>query len=265
MGAILLDYEQARDGKTPRVISWLESAVLAGAGILLPMLCFAASLKRYPGAPDYQRGSWCDYLTLVPSVMASWPFAPLLFAATFAMAVLVISPHRVAHSWLLRWALYSGAILASQYALIQAIAIAEPAAPLSAGTFVALAAGAIATVLMLGGFWIVPRVPRIKLMYWLPCVVVIPIAAVVAWRVTLPIVLISAVFGALLAPAVTLAAYLRVSYIVWKLAREEPRIGGRIPLSVPLAWLATYGIAGTVAFINAIDLYNSLPKIPPDC
>src|SRR5580698_6428011 len=126
MSTIVLDYAREPDAQKRRLIGWGESAVLATAGILLPMGCFAASLNRYPGAPDYQRGQWSDYLTLVPSVRASWPFAPLLFAATFAMAVLVIVPPRVAQSWLLRWALYSGAILSAQYTLIQAIAFEEP-------------------------------------------------------------------------------------------------------------------------------------------
>ena len=36
-------------------------------------------------------------------------------------------------------------------------------------------------------------------------------------------------------------------------------------LLVPLAWLTTYGATWVVAVINAIDLYNSLPKKPPDC
>jgi hypothetical protein len=269
MGTIVLDYVQPRDEQRRRVIGWLESAVLAGAGILLPMFCFAASLNRYPGGPDFQTGRWSDYLTLTPSVTASWPFAPLLFAATFAMAVLVITPHRVLRSWLLRWALYSGAILSAQYTLIQAIAIAEPRAILSLGTFAAIIAGAIATLLMLGALWIVPRVPRIKPAGWLPCILLMFAAAVVAvagWRVTLPIMLISAMLCAIVAPALTLAAYLRVSYIVWKLApAAEPRASVRIRLCVPPAWLATYGIAWVIAFINAIDLYNSLPKSPPDC
>jgi hypothetical protein len=106
MGTILLDYAQPRDDQSRRVIGWLEGAVLAGAGILLPMGCFAASFNRYPGGPYYQRGEWFDCLTLVPSVGASWPFAPLLFAAAYAMAVLVIAPQRVAQSWLLRWSFW---------------------------------------------------------------------------------------------------------------------------------------------------------------
>ncbi len=265
MGTIVLDYAQPQGDQRRRVIGWLEGAVLAAAGILLPMGCFAASLNRYPGAPDFQRGEWLDYLTLVPSVRASWPFAPLLFAATFAMAVLVIAPHRVVQSWLLRWALYSGAILAAQYTLIQAIAITEPGALLSVGTIVAIGAAGIATAAALGGLWTVPRLPRIKPVYWLPCAIVLPIAVVVFWRITLPVVLLSAMLGAIVAPAVTLAAYLRVSVIVWKLAQQEPRAGGRIGLRVPLVWLATYGVAWVLAFISAIDLYNSLPKKPPDC
>jgi hypothetical protein len=265
MSTIALDYLRPGDDQSRRVIGWRESVVLAGAGILLPMVCFAASLNRYLGAPDFQRGEWSDYLTLMPSVMASWPFAPLLFAATFAMAVLVIAPHRVVHSRVLRWALYSGVILAAQYTLIQAIAIAEPSGLLSWGTLAAISGVAIATVLMLGGLWLVPRVPRIKLVYCLPSVVVVFIAAAVGWRIALPIVLVSAILIAAVAPAITLAAYLRFSYIVWKLAGEEPRADRRILLGVPLAWLATYGIAWGVAFINAIELYNSLPKTPPDC
>jgi hypothetical protein len=30
-------------------------------------------------------------------------------------------------------------------------------------------------------------------------------------------------------------------------------------------WLTIYGGAWVLAVINAIDLYNSLPKTPPDC
>jgi hypothetical protein len=92
-----------------------------------------------------------------------------------------------------------------------------------------------------------------------------PLAAVVFWRVTLPFILLSAMLIAIVAPALTLAAYLRVSFIVWKLAQQEPRAGGRIGLRVPLVWLTTYGVAWVVAIINAIELYNSLPKTPPDC
>jgi hypothetical protein len=264
MSTIVLNYAQPRDDQR-RIISWLESAVLAAGGILLPMICFAASIKRYPGAPDYQRGEWLDCLTLVPSVLASWPFAPLLFASTFALAVLVIAPHRVARSWLLRSALYSGAILAAQYTLIQAIAIAEPVAPLSVATVIAVGATGIATLLALGGLWIVARLPSIKPVIWVPCAILIPLASIAAWRITLPFILISAMLFAIVAPALTLAVYLRVSFIVWKLAQQEPRTSGRIGLRVPLVWLATYGTAWVLAFINAIELYNSLPKKPPDC
>jgi hypothetical protein len=206
-----------------------------------------------------------DYLTLVPSVRASWTFAPLLFAASFAMAVLVISPHRVARSWLLRWALYSGAILAAQYTLIQAIAIVEPRAPLSIGTLVAVGAGVIATLLAFGGLWIIRQLPRIKPTHWLWCLILLPLGAVASWRITLPFVLISVMLFAIIAPAMTLAVYLRVSVIARKLAQQEPRASGRIGFRVPLVWLTTYGAAWVFAIINAIDLYNSLPKKPPDC
>jgi len=204
-------------------------------------------------------------LTLVPSVTASWPFAPLLFAATYAMAVALIAPYRAAQSWLLRWALYSGAILAAQYTVIQAIAFGEPGALLSVGTILAIGAGGIATVLALGGLWTVPRLPRIKPAYWLACAILMLAAAVPGWRIALAAILIGAMLVAIVAPALTLAAYLRVSFIVWKLAQQDPRAAGRIGLRVPLVWMTTYGTAWVLAVINAIDLYNSLPKTPPDC
>jgi hypothetical protein len=265
MGTIVLDYAQPWDDQKRRVISMLEGAVLAAAGILLPIGCFATSSNRYLLEPNFQQGKWSDYLTLVPSVMASWPFAPLLFAATYAMAVLVIAPHRVVQSWLLRWALYSGTILAAQYTLIQAIAFAEPGALLSIGTIVVVGAAGIVTLLALGGLWIIPRLPRIKPAFWLPCAILMPPAAVVGWRITLPVIALGAMLVALVAPALALAVYLRVSYIVWKLAQQEPRAERRIGLRVPLVWLTTYGTAWVLAVINAIDLYNSLPKTPPDC
>jgi len=269
METIALDYAPPPDPQNRRPITWLESAVLAAAGIFLPMLCFAASLNLYPGGPVYQRGQWLDYLTILPSVRASYPFAPLLFAATFAMAVLVIAPHRVAQSWLLRWALYSGAILSAQYTLIQALAVAEPAKLLSLATFAALVAAVIVTFLALALLWALPRLsplPRIKLAYWLPFTILIPVAAAVLfWRITLPLIVISTIFVAIVAPALTLAAYLRVSFIVSKLAQQQPPPARRIRLRIPLIWLTTYAAAWTLAFINAIDLYNSLPKTPPDC
>jgi hypothetical protein len=52
MITIPLNYAHPKDDPTRRVISLLESAVLAAAGILLPMLCFAASINRYPGGPN---------------------------------------------------------------------------------------------------------------------------------------------------------------------------------------------------------------------
>jgi hypothetical protein len=265
MGTIALAYAPPQDHQSRRLITWLESAILAFAGILIPMLCFAASLNLYPGGPVYQRGRWLDYLTLLPSVRSSYPFAPLLFAATFAMAVLVIAPHRVAQSWLLRWALFSGAILSAQYTLIQALAIVDPDKLLSFGTFIAVAAAAIATLFALGILWLIPHFPRIKLRYFLPATILIPLAAILFWRITLPFILISAMLTAMIAPAITLAAYLRVSFIVWKLSQQEPRSAQRPRFRVPLVWLATYAAAWALAFINAIDLYNSLPKIPPDC
>jgi hypothetical protein len=102
-------------------------------------------------------------------------------------------------------------------------------------------------------------------MYWLPCLIFLCFVAAVSWRITLPMALLSMILGAVAAPAITLAAYLRISYIVWKQAPEQPRAGLPIRLGVPLAWLATYGTAWVLAFINAIELYNSLPKTPPDC
>ena len=116
------------------------------------------------------------------------------------MTILLIAPHRVAQSWLLRWALYSGAILSAQYTLIQAIAIADPSAPLSLGTFLALIAAVIATLLSLGALWIVPRIPRIKLAYWLPCAILIPFAAAFAWRITLPFIFLCMMLVAITAP-----------------------------------------------------------------
>ncbi len=263
MSTIPLDYAQVRDDPQRRIIGGLECAVLAMVGILLPNGCFALTFNRYFGGPEFQRGKWFDRLTLVPGVAASWPFAPLLFAATFALAVLIISPHRVAQSWLLRWALYSGAILAAQYTLIQAIAMAEPAAPLSVGTLVAVGGAGITTLLGLGGLWLVPRLPNIKRAYWLPCTILFPLAAIAGWRITLPVILIGGLLVAVIAPALTLAVYLRL------VTRTE--IGARAAgargraLRVPFVWLTAFGAAWVVAFINAVELYNSLPKTPPDC
>ena len=119
----------------------------------------------------------------------------------------------------------------------------------------------------------VPRLPGVKPAYWVPCTILMFLAAVIGWRIALPFVLVSGLLLSIVAPALTLAVYLRASFIVWKLAEEGPRAGGgaywrtfgRRGLGVPLAWLTTYGMAWVIALINTIDLYNALPKKPPDC
>ena len=102
----------------------------------------------------------------------------------------------------------------------------EPRAPLSVGTLVAVGATAIATLLALAALWTVPLLPRIKPAYWVPCAILLLVVAVVCWRITLPVILLISILCAIVAPALTLAAYLRVSRIAWKLAQKEPHAGG---------------------------------------
>jgi hypothetical protein len=266
MSNLILNYAQPQQDQNRPILTRAERVVLALVGIFLPMLCFAASLNHYPGAPDYQAGRWFDYLALIPSPQASWPFAPFMFAPTFALAILVIAPGRAASSWLLRFALYSGSILSAQFTLIQAIAFSEPAAPLSLATIIGLGIAAVITLLALGALWLIRRLPHIKLAYWLPCVLLIPPAAVMEFHIALPIVLLTMLITALVAPALTLAAYLRISYLLWKLAPQPQSSAPQGKnLRIPLIWLITYASAWLLAFLNAIELYNSLPKTPPDC
>jgi hypothetical protein len=57
-----------------------------------------------------------------------------------------------------------------------------------------------------------------------------------------PAILVSEMLIALVARALTLATYPRFSFIVWKLAEQEPRAAGRLGFRMPSAWLTTYGV-----------------------
>jgi len=267
MSTLVLDYAPPAPSPSRRIIPWTETVVLGGAGIALPMLCFAVSMNRYMGAPQWQRGFLTDHLTLVASGRAGWPFAPLLFAAIFSMGIALISPSRAARSWLLRYSIYSGVILSAQYTLIQMMAIVEPASWFGWGMAGVVAAAVIATGLSAGGIWLSRHFGSIKSNVWLPLVILAIIAAVVFWRLALPMVIFSVMAVAIGAPALSLAAYLRAAILVRRLAHGEsqPAAHHRLRLLIGLLWLATYGIAWTIAMMNAVDLYRALPTKPPDC
>jgi hypothetical protein len=263
MSTAVLEYALPAPTRLRRAIGLCESLVLAGAAIGLPLLCLALSARRYPGAPEFQRGHWNDYLTLLPSGRAVWPFVPLLFAAMFAMGVTLIRPERTARSWVLRYAVYSGVVLSAQFTLIQMIALFDPSAWMTWEMLGAVVATIITTALAAGMIWATKFLGYIKPVVWVPSLIFLAIAAVLFHQQAIMVVLLTAMAIALIAPALTLAAYLRAANLVRKLAREQSTPQRRV--FIGFVWLATYGLAWILAMINAIELYRSLPIKPPDC
>jgi len=267
MSTLILNYAPPTPTQPRRILPRMEAVVLSAAGIALPLLCFAASARRYPGAPEYQTGRYFDYLLLVPSLRASWPFAPLLFAAVFALAIALISPTRVARSWLLRYAIYSGAVLSLQYTVIQMIALFEPTSWLTWSMFGALTASLAATAFSVTILWLTRYLTHLKPYIWIPTLSLLLILSILLWPHSLIALIFPLMATALIAPALTLAAYLRVALLVTKLspANSNTLIKPHRRAPITCAWLATYSMSWALAMMNAIELYHSLPTKPPDC
>ncbi len=115
--------------------SWPARAAFMFTGVVLPIICFAISL---PEQPEWQSGNLQDYAQLLLAHKPSIPLYPFLLYNMTCMTLLVFAPGRFVKSFVVRFGVYTGVLLAVQYWVVFVIALAGGANPFAAVSFAAL-------------------------------------------------------------------------------------------------------------------------------
>lgn len=115
--------------------SWPARAAFMFTGVVLPIICFAISL---PDPPEWQSGNLQDYAQLLLAHKPSVPLYPFLLYNMTCMTLLVFAPGRFVKSFVVRFGIYTGVLLAVQYWVVFVIALAGDANPFAAVSAAAL-------------------------------------------------------------------------------------------------------------------------------
>jgi hypothetical protein len=238
----------------PRQVPILEAILHVGFGIVLPPICFAMAFGGYPALDrPWKSGELRMYAGLIPRGSCAWPFYPLLLYSMASLVIAVIAPTRAFASFPVRLGVYSGAILALQFSIIQLICL--QGAPGLLGVFIG--------VPILMGFyeglrWILRRFAReLRLIYLSGVLLLFGAAALLSisgqWR----LLFIPGMFCLVFAPMLALATYLTISRLVWSNAEGGSRVW------LWLMWTGSYGVAWWLSIAAVLDEYSRLPKAAP--
>lgn len=257
-GQPVLDYAGPRhvergSGPIPPGLRW--AGVVAGA--VLPVICFTWAVHGYPLGPEWQSGRIEDYAKLFMHGRVSWPFFPLLAVCITCMVMACRDPARNGARWWVRWGVYAGVPLATQYCVIAALTgsngtMASLTWPVGMGV-AAVAIGAVVTWLANLAYH---RFPPERVNFFLGAMLILTVMA-------LPVgIMIVAT-----APALTFATYLAVSIALRRFAtvdeaaRRGPGLGGEVATGA--IGLGAYAGAWAMAVREAIRMYQTLPPTPP--
>lgn len=227
-----------------------ERALYALIVVALPIICFSLSdiLK-----PEWQTGKFSDYTTLMLLPGVSIFFFPFLLYAMVCMALILIVPERFAPSFIVRFGVYTGTLLALQYAI------------LTAGTDFIIVSTVSAVVLILGK-WLLGKLKSTFVAIGIVLLLFILTGiGLLIWRqIDFPQLLFLALIAFLSASPFLCLAIAAVTTV--KLIRlYETKSFTFVRGASLLTWLASYGFAWRFSILKAIEVYHSLPPQPPDC
>ncbi len=226
-----------------------ERVLYALIVIVLPVVCFSLSDEL---KPDWQSGQLSDYAALLLIPQVAWFFFPFLVYSVVCLLLLLVAPQRFVAHFVVRFGIYTGAVLALQYVI------------LVAGTDFALMSAISASILILCKL-VFGKTKSKKLAIGV-LLFLVSAGLIVAMGtnsiVQLPFLLSVAVLIA--APYLCLTV---AGVTAFKLIRHyETKISLSLwPGAGVLAWLAAYGLAWRFSILRAIEVYHSLPTAPPDC
>jgi hypothetical protein len=227
--------------------------------IAMPTIAFGATELF---GPEWQDGNLNSYVALLLTPEASWIFFPLLAFSIVCYIVLLINPTRYASYFLVRFGVYTGALLAMQFSILSALIFFH-----NGNLFFSI----ILTILWISPIFISKVYPLVQLgeMLKKTIIILLSILAVVGliasiWTsfAVLPFVFILMVVTTA-APFWILLIYLQAA--TWLFNNYELKISIQKGFGI-FAWIAVYAIAWRYDILKMYELYAALPpQPPPDC
>jgi len=223
---------------------------------IMPVFSFASvQLLK----PEWQSGKLSDYIVLLLFPEASWLFLVLLAYSVVSYVLVLLSPNRYARSFVIRFGVYTGTLLALQYSLLSGLFLQDD----SSNPFFLL-------------LWIFPMIfvpihrwaarrwnaRTVNSLLLLLAVGILIVSALVQGNPSL-IIFFPFVLLAIAAPFWSFLLAVRTSF--WMFKNYET--GLSLPRGLGLtAWIAVYAAAWRLDILKMYELYAALPpQPPPDC
>ena len=236
---------------------WVTRTGLAFTGIILPLICFwMAAAGANPFDIDWQDGRAKTFAGLLVSGPAMGPFIPMLLCSMTGMGLLLWRPTHYAKFVWVRFAIYSGVLLAAQYCGILSLT-----AGIAPGEFIVVLVICLIATGMFWGFgalsgWCI-RSPNftIRRTYWILLGVLFPLSLL-----AYPVYIIAPL---VFATSWALAAYLHMSV---RILRHGTGPRWRFSLARCLGvmtWLGAWFAAWRLSVTLMLEQYMQLPTQPP--
>lgn len=258
----------------------LTKMVFVYAGVFLPVTCFLITRRGPVEGPDWQSGNLHDYFAFLLSGQTAYVFYPLLVYAMASLWLVLFNVGTVAESFLIRWGVYSGVLLALHFSVVHYVVVFDVATVgprlLGLPVVIAVAIGVPAIVWMCvvaaaAVFQRQDATVRRYLLFVLLLIVLVAAVIAVSFApnqegaiVAVPFLLF--IFGSFFcAPYWTLGVFgfLSVRLIRQRWQRGQFRLSH---LLFVFTWLAAYLAAARYAVTLALEQYAQLPtEPPPDC
>ena len=250
------------------ILPWPLRVFHFATAIALPLICFAISAEHYPAGPEWQRGKWFDYLGMIPSAKAGWPFYPLLLFAMYAAGRTIIQPRRAIDLPHIRIGLFTGVLLAWQYGYIQTVNIMSMDDPIVASLIgVIVPIGFVAA--MVFAHWTSSKFiwhrqwylsPKGQTYFWGGILALGLLTIVVSKLAAAGVIIVGSL---VLAPGLTMTTFVALSLLALRHGtplNRQPQM-----IAWMLAWLGAFVAAWATSYTGAIAAYAQLPTSNPAC
>jgi hypothetical protein len=235
------------------------------------LICF---LIGYPLGPDWQSGALSAYAELLLMRRASIPWYPLLLYNMTCMTLMGADPVHFSRSFIVRFGIYSGVLVALQYWVLFGIAAGpggNPAANLLGWSVVS----AIAVSVVLGVGWLLLYVWRKfgQRAVWV-IVGLVGLALAIATLLSafadlgeapfMPFFLVM-VGNLYFSTAFALTSYAAMAIIILRCRQTERFRFSLLQLLGVFLWAGWYFGAWRISFRTMLEEYAALPTAPSDC
>ncbi len=220
--------------------------------VILPGLDFAAGVLL---SPEWRSGQFPDYAALLLDYRVAYLFFPLLIFSILSFIYLLWSPKQGVPKFMIRLGIYTGGLLALQYTIIAAIKLPYS---IAAGVVLVLVGGLIPKIRSQGG--------RILVIILLLAAGLGLAAAISSPASTTFLDLVFVIILVLCLGAPFLCFFMALLFAIRLFNAYDCPILFNASRAIGVgAWLSGYTAAWIVSINRMFEMYNALPKYPPDC